>query len=519
MAPTRTAKAQKAAANTAATDTDATSSKLTTASQPAVVGKPAQHAQSSRKGKAAWRKNIDLTSTEAHLAQMRDEENMPVYSTADGSAPSTGGKPLHAVQDDALFVEDRAGQETTLARRARQKKPLKSLEILSRTTGAAPVQAKARAQFKLLEGTAEGKAKSQGISKKMKDKLRRMAGRADQITGEDGPGARDQSDAVKLAMKEIHDVWAAGQPSAKGKGKQASDAAAQDGAAAAGATENDWIPVKKVKMPKSFLEDEMGSVARSLPSVSLPHPGTSYNPDLDSHDRLIQEAYEIERKLEEAEQADDEAARDWARRMREAAQREAILERVEGEKRYKGMEVDLPGEDDDDGDEASGDEDDAEGAQAKAKPARPQRKTKQQRAKAQKAAEQAALAQARKQARREKGVISELPKLRKQHEAAARARAAAAEERRLAKEQRLRTKGVEGLKLGKYKVPTEKIDVQVGEELSENLRTLRPEGSLLRDRYTMMQKRALIEPRRKVRPTKPKTAKKLVETHAYKRFV
>ncbi|KAN0063698.1 hypothetical protein ACQY0O_003748 [Thecaphora frezii] len=500
MAPTKATKGKKAAAAAPAA-ASTSSSELTAVETPVIVGKPAQHKQSSRKGKAAWRKNIDLTSTESHLEQMRDEQNMTVFSTVDGTAPSTGGKPLHAVQDDALFVEDRSGQETTLARRAREKKPLKSLEILSRTTGAAPLQARARAGFKL-DATTEGKAKSQGMSKKMKDKLRRMAGRADQIVGDDGPAAKEQSDAVKLAMKDLHDVWNQ-EASAKGKRKQTHD--------------DEWIEQKEIKLPKAYRQDELGSIARSLPSVSLPHPGSSYNPDLESHERLIQEAYEIEKKLEEAEQADDQTAHDWARRMREAAHREAELERIEGQKRYKGMEVDLPGEDDDEEAEASQDEE-GEGQSATAT-AKPQRKTKKQRAKAQKAAEQAALAKARKQARLEKGVISELPKLRKQYEAAARARAAAAEERRLAKQQRLRAKGVEGLKLGKHRVPSEKVDVQVGEELSENLRTLRPEGSLLRDRYTMLQKRAMIEPRRKVKPTKPKMAKKLVETYAYKRFV
>jgi nucleolar protein 53 len=54
------------------------------------------------------------------------------------------------------------------------------------------------------------------------------------------------------------------------------------------------------------------------------------------------------------------------------------------------------------------------------------------------------------------------------------------------------------VKLGKHTVPTERLDVQLGEELSESLRELQPEGSLFRDRFVSMQQRALIEPRVRV---------------------
>lgn len=57
------------------------------------------------------------------------------------------------------------------------------------------------------------------------------------------------------------------------------------------------------------------------------------------------------------------------------------------------------------------------------------------------------------------------------------------------------SKGLTGQKLGKHIVPEGEIDVQLGEDLSENLRTLKPEGNLFKDRFLSMQQRALIEPR------------------------
>jgi len=39
-----------------------------------VVGAPAQHNQSSRKGKKAWRKNVDIEELEEKLEGLREEE-------------------------------------------------------------------------------------------------------------------------------------------------------------------------------------------------------------------------------------------------------------------------------------------------------------------------------------------------------------------------------------------------------------------------------------------------------------
>lgn len=56
-------------------------------------------------------------------------------------------------------------------------------------------------------------------------------------------------------------------------------------------------------------------------------------------------------------------------------------------------------------------------------------------------------------------------------------------------------KGLAGQRLGKHTVPEGNIDVQLGEDLAESLRTLKPEGNLFKDRFLSMQQRALIEPR------------------------
>lgn len=40
------------------------------------IGAPATHGQSSRKGKKAWRKNVDITAEETALEQGREEERI-----------------------------------------------------------------------------------------------------------------------------------------------------------------------------------------------------------------------------------------------------------------------------------------------------------------------------------------------------------------------------------------------------------------------------------------------------------
>ena len=65
MAPTKTSRKQSS------TSVMKPKKKLSAAS---VVGAPAQHNQSSRKGKKAWRKNVDIEDLVEKLEGLREEE-------------------------------------------------------------------------------------------------------------------------------------------------------------------------------------------------------------------------------------------------------------------------------------------------------------------------------------------------------------------------------------------------------------------------------------------------------------
>lgn len=79
----------------------ATTSKTKTAAKPydrpsKKGAAPAQPKQTSRKGKKAWRKNVDITAEEAALEAARAEERL------------TGGK-VETRSNDALFTIDTEG--------------------------------------------------------------------------------------------------------------------------------------------------------------------------------------------------------------------------------------------------------------------------------------------------------------------------------------------------------------------------------------------------------------------------
>lgn len=174
------------------------------------TGQPAQHKQASRKGKAAWRKNVDLTSTEAALEELRAEER------------ATGGA-THAQSDQALFVEDRAGDDRT-ARRVRSQRPLRSLDVLRSRTAVPAVSARTRAGFDAGSG-AEARARAAGMPKKMQDRLRRIAHRTVKgpfgavIESEQG-STRDAEPSQAVLEAGSYNVWAEDAEDAQGKGKR-----------------------------------------------------------------------------------------------------------------------------------------------------------------------------------------------------------------------------------------------------------------------------------------------------------
>jgi len=236
----------------------------------------------------------------------------------------------------------------------------------------------------------------------------------------------------------------------------------------------------------------------ALSAVSLPHEGTSYNPSFEAHQELIATAHEAESK-----------------RLKEEAKFSGIKELMisamgsqsEIEKGVPpGMVVDTNEHAESDGKE--GHEGEAMSIKKATKP-----KTKKQRRKAAilLAEKRARAAQSARKRQLEAITLKTLRTLKAQKEGSE-------DIRKRPDLPMLDSEQTKRRKLGKYLIPEPRLDVQLGEELSESLRELKPEGSLFRDRFLSMQQRALVEPRVRVIPRRNKLRIKLYEKHPWKRF-
>ncbi|PIL29159.1 hypothetical protein GSI_09208 [Ganoderma sinense ZZ0214-1] len=428
------------------------------------VGAPAQRTQSSRKGKRAWRKNVDLEEVEEGLEELRAEERVT-------------GTSLQKKKDEELFHVDVVGDDQI--RKTLPKfsdRVLTSTKILAQRSAVPAVFSRATSSSVSTSKPEKRKAVSheeKGRLLRMGKKLRRgpLDAYVDPDQVGEGSAMLELSEAAKNAGS--YDIWAA---------------EAFEGVA---------VKAPQTQHPRSLI---------ALAAVPSPHEGTSYNPPLTSHEELLRTANDVEeQKLKGVDKL--EAMKAQMENARRIASAEASVHTAVGV--APGMTVPEVVD--------HGEEEREDGAEPLPAKKMPERKTKQQRKKAEKLrAEKRALAE--KAARKRMlASVDSVKTLRKSitRDLATRERLRAQRETQI--QEKLR-QGLVGQKIGKHKVPEGEIDVQLGEELSESLRALKPEGNLFRDRFISMQHRALIEPRAVVRTKKAQRKTKEYEKHSYKKF-
>lgn len=452
--------------------------------------------QPSRKGKAAWRKNIDISSIEAALENERAAERAGLAPVNEQTASSS------------IFVEDRAGDEEVAKVQKKKlvagKKPLKSLSILrQKDQGLAPVLGRARKADKARTGedrtgglTPEQRAKLNGMTRKDMDKLRRLAGRdvrgAFGVIEEEARDGNSTKRGPQAVLSETYDVWTAPDPAATSED-----------------VEELSRKTRKVKAPSTILQVRSKDV-----SLPLPDQGQSYNPSAEAHEALLTTALKHAQTEAEANAIEVEFMKIW----KSGQGRGDLLsgETIEDKLQHMlGMKVNVVGEDAD-SEESSEDEDSiSSGLNASKKMAK--RKTKQQRTKAKRVKEELRARLALKAEKQSREQLKQLRSLKKKLASYDDERLERALERREARERRLEDK------VGMFKIPKRDKEVQLGEDLAENLRGLKPEGNLLRDRLEAFQKRGLVIPKhsatgRNRRSTRVTARSKEYETHSYKRF-
>ncbi|CAB4252725.1 Nop53p [Maudiozyma barnettii] len=423
--------------------------------------RPAQYKQSSRKGKKAWRKNIDLSEIEKSLEDKREQEI--THGVAD----------LSELKNDALFAVDATGDDelkSKLIKRKQIKKNLKSREILESIKTNSKVSALKHHKHDSTMDT-EKKTKVQGVSKKKLNKLLALAGK---VQGESKLKTRLNRDG--LIKSDKNDLWGE-EPVSK-----------KDGKKSVTLPSGIKLDVKsKTDIPEELLTHS--TTSWSLPSVvpstskiepvqvrkyeTVPHSGKSYNPEAKEWNSLLITEYE-------KEVINDE------KRVKLVEYREKIKHL---------METLNDNEEEESSDESSDEaeviteqnEDGLDYRLSTNDPVKNKKKTKYQRNKAKRHEEKVKLQQ---ELRSLKIHVKKLEKIEEigilvAEESKVETTSKVTKERRHNKN-----------KLGtKYGILDERLEIKFSDEMSDSLRKLKPEGNLLYDNVRKLQSSGKIESR------------------------
>ncbi|EDO14880.1 hypothetical protein Kpol_1012p8 [Vanderwaltozyma polyspora DSM 70294] len=446
------------------------------------TSKPSQYKQSSRKGKKAWRKNIDLTDIEKSLESKRDLEI--THGKAD----------LASVEDEALFAVDTDGDNVLkqkLIKRKQIKKNLKSTEILESIKTNSKVSVLKHP--KVISNNEKSKKKVQGVSKKEITRLMAMAGK---VHGESGSKTKLAKDG--LVKSGSNDLWGDEKPSKKKKKIQLPSGIKLD------------VSSKK-EIPKELLTQS--TTSWSLPSVKpktldiepvkvkeykeLPHSGKSYNPNRSDWSALLDKEYKEEKVRED-------------RRIAVQEYRERIKELMS---KLDDNEEDSSDDDEEEEETSKTPEDEEELTSLSVNnPVENKKKTKYQRNKMKRHQEKVRLQRELKLLRSQVKGLENLEEIEEEvvidHQLKETLKGEAAKVAKPNKKHKLGTK---------FTVMEENLEVKFSDELSDSLRKLKPESHLLYDTVRKLQSSGKIESRIPVKRGR-RYKQKITEKWTYKDF-
>ncbi|KAG0347652.1 hypothetical protein BG005_011966, partial [Podila minutissima] len=426
----------------------------------------------SRKGKKAWRKNVDIAEIEENLSELRDEER------------TTGGK-VHQSSNDALFTLDTKGDGKVI-KELRKNRPLKMDEILAERSKIPAISGRTRTVSVVAPLDTTGQKANAKVSKSEKARLLAMIRKktsASLFADTKKPlGRSGMTDAVKAAGK--FDAWGVEQE------EEAEDMDQDEGDFV-----SEIVTKVPVKAPRSFKQKQKVAI----PAVKESHPGSSYNPTMQDHQGLLRLAHNEELKLLEAKE----------KLEAKLAYPKELDDMVAFDDQTGGLLEDSDEEEEEEEEEEENEEESA------AKPKKNKgKKSITERNRLARAAETLKKEQEirrNKELMKQTNRVKEIIKTVEEEEAEM-------ERKRLENEQKREEKEKAGMKrVGKFNIPKERIHVQLQDELAESLRQLKPEGSLMKDRFQSFVERNLIEPRMPVAKRR-RYRLKTYEKHSYKRF-
>jgi len=409
---------------------------------------PATHTQPSRKGKKAWRKNVDISQIQTGLENVRDE--IVKHGAVIAEQPS-----------DALFATDLLG-DSEIAKKQQGKKLLKADEILARRSAVPGLDGRKRKAEEIAAPTT-GKKYKRGDYVSHKE-LQRLKTVADNAQG-----------GVKLDENVDHDPWAAVVVEKDERLNYLDD-----------------VPAKKAPETLKQAPIPLSANGKPIPSVRRPAAGKSYNPLVTDWSLLLETEGAAAVEAEKARLAHEaEIAEREARALAEA-------EKVEKADRDDyGTDYESAWESEWEGFRSGAEEDDETVHVVK----QAKRKTPSERNKIKARKER----EAREVWERKQKVREEQERRIKQ---IAREMSARDKARRgvvtIAAEHASSDSSDDGQALplrrrrfGQVPVPEAPLEVVLPDELEDSLRRLKPEGNLLTDRYRNMLVNGKVEVRKK----------------------
>ncbi|KAI0023095.1 ribosome biogenesis protein Nop53/GLTSCR2 [Xylariomycetidae sp. FL0641] len=419
---------------------------------------PATYKQPSRKGKKAWRKNVDVTEVQQGLEELNEEI---IKGGVIAERPS-----------DELFTLDTVGDASLPKKIPKHtSKPLKVDEIIAARSAVPSVSLRKRPGDNTGDGIVPSKRpRREYVTQKELSRLRKVADGHHESTVE-------MTDAS-------FDPWAAG-PETEPQG-----------------VEDKRDDMKKA--PKSLSKKPVSLLAsgKSIPAVPKPTGGYSYNPDFAEYEARYtaeaNKAVEAEKKRlaeEEADRMKAEAAAKSAAEA-EAAEARADLSEWEDDSEWEGFQ--------------SG------GEELKPSVKRAKRKTQAQRNRIQRRKEEERRLKHEAKTKVRAAQLEEIKQIaqssRERDQMLALAEAEESDSSTASQDEALRRK-----QLGKLKLPEKDLELVLPDELQDSLRLLKPEGNLLKDRYRSLLVRGRMESRRRI-PFRKQPKMKMTEKWAYKDF-
>lgn len=409
------------------------------------IGRPSQSKQPSRKGKRAWRKNIDIEDINENLESIRETER------------DHGVKDMGSIQSDQLFQVDTAGDEMLKTKKERNTKPMMADEILARRS-AVPA-------LKAMHLKQQGKSK-EGLSSKQ---IKKLLDRAGKSTARVSNKVEHQG----LAKVVSYDLWGDDAP-----------AAPKDSFIA------DLKPATSHRstttVPSTIGKNAVSQAPNRAPvaAVAIPEEGKSYNPTLEAWQTLLEQEYKREAAREEERLALEEKQNKIQLIIANYDDNGELSDDSESE-----------GDDDENAAAAAAEEEDQEEDKGLSvnKPTENKKKLRKQRNKEKRHAERTKLEAELKDLKKTIRDLENIPKLLKEAERQIKEATEAATAANGASSTNKKRKAPKFSK--SHKLADMPLELKLSDELSDSLRLLKPEGSLVIDRFRSLQERGLIEPR------------------------